>query len=184
MIDATLFTSRADNYIDHVRCRSIDPCLTSRDEIYRNVGESRSFGAELDLSYLSESSGIKPYLSLGWLRQRIEVDGSHSYKAGLPLWQGRAGAEYTGSYGAFELRGNLFLRFQSGSERLEMTGHGPAESNKSGWLTVNLNIGMEFRDRYRLNIGLRNLTDRRYTAATENLYAEQRSVYAKLSMAL
>jgi outer membrane receptor protein involved in Fe transport len=65
-----------------------------------------------------------------------------------------------------------------------MTGHGPAESSKSGWLTVNLVLGIALRDRYRLNIGLRNLTDRRYTAATENLFAEQRSIHAKVSLAL
>ncbi|HJN49479.1 MAG: TonB-dependent receptor [Pseudomonadales bacterium] len=184
MIDATLFTSRAENYIDHLRCRSIDNCLTARDETYRNVGESKSFGVEIDLAYLPDSSAIKPYLNVGWLRQKNEVDALDSYKTGLPLWQGRFGSTFTGSYGGFELRGDLFLRVQSGSERLEMTGHGPAESSKSGWLTVNLVLGIALRDRYRLNIGLRNLTDRRYTAATENLFAEQRSIHAKVSLAL
>jgi len=182
IFDGTLFANQAENYIDHLLCTAADDCLTSRDEIYRNIGASKSFGMETAIDYVPEYSNLKPYLNLSWFRRRNETDGVDSYKTGIPNWQGRVGVRHSKSTNNFNLWSDLFIRFESSVEELDISGVGVRESHRDRWLSVNLNLGFAFKQWYRLNLDLKNITDRKYMAATENLWAEQRSVHLKLSL--
>ena len=134
------------------------------------------------VEYLVEHSNVKPYLNLSWFRRRNELEGLDSYKSGIPKWRGRAGITYATSYQSFDLRSDLFVRYESSSEELEISGTRLRESQRDDWVSVNLNLGIAFRQRYRLNLDLINLTDRKYMPATENLWAEQRSIHLKFSL--
>lgn len=182
IFDGTVFASQAENYIDHLLCRAADNCLTSRDEIYRNIGQSNSFGAEMAVQYLPGNSNFTPYLNVSWYRRRNEFSGLDSYKTGIPKWQGRAGLSHAKSYNGFALRSDLFVRFESPAQELEISGTGLRESHADHWFSVNLNVAIEFKQQYRLNLDLTNLTDRKYMPATENLWAEQRSIHLKFSL--
>jgi len=178
-VDATLFHTRADDYIDHVSCQATDNCLTAADEIYKNVGQATSFGVEVFAQV--ELDAFDLYTNLTWLRRHKNDEGVDTYNTGVPRLSGRLGVRR-------ELRRaidlDVFTRFESSADETEATRSGFRTSRYPGFVTVNANLGWSLRNRYRFRLGLGNLLDKRYSSATENLLAPGRHIMARLAVDL
>ncbi|MBT7371470.1 MAG: TonB-dependent receptor, partial [Gammaproteobacteria bacterium] len=94
-LDAVLFQTHAEDYIDHVRCLPGDGCPGPRDEIYKNVGESSSHGVELTVDY--SRGDYKLESSITWLQRHKDYDGVETWDSGVPLLSGRISASHNGS---------------------------------------------------------------------------------------
>ncbi len=189
-LDGSLFFSEAKDYIDHVLCSSTSfSCIQpsgSRDRVYVNIDEAQSFGAEGSIAYSTDF--ITPYVNVTWIRRRFERDELRTYETGLAPLSARVGLRSEDELdGGINLWGDLFVRAETDSDELsDISDPEAGLVHKAGWATLNLAGGVEFgpKGRYRLSLELLNLTDKLYTASTENLYARGASAILKLSAAL
>lgn len=179
--DATLFASDADNYIDHVPCfelRCIGGTRRSPAELYVNIGEAETRGLEVYGEY-SINHTLQAYTSLTFLRRKNIFESFSTTDSGIPRVSGVLGLKYRGnlSVGSYWL--DAYLRGESEAEEIESDSD---MHENSGWVTYNLETGLSFGkdDRYRLILNLLNLSNKRYSTATENLLAPERSVQARL----
>lgn len=181
-IDSTLFHSRADDYIDHVFCQAVDNCLTAADKIYKNTGQSSTHGIELSATYSTDHFDI--YNNLTWLRRKKEYEGINSYKSGLPRLSGRLGVTYTPNNPNYPFSVDLYSRYESNADEIQQSGGGTVVQKHEQWLTVNAELNFRIGENYIINASLMNLTDRKYSGATENLYAPKRHFLVKFSARL
>lgn len=183
--DITLFRADAKNYIDNVSCTPSPSCIggTSRApaEIYVNVGEANTTGIEAQLQYLF-SDQLTSYTSLTWMKRKHQYQTFSTYKSGLPAFSGTAGIKYNNK---LDTLGNYWLdiyaRGETNAEEVEQDG---SEHHNAGWVTANAVIGLAFGENnvYQLVAEFNNLFDNSYSSATENLWAAQRNVQAKLTI--
>lgn len=172
-VDATLFHTRAHNYIDHVPCESADDCLSPADEIYRNVGEASTVGLELMLRV--QADGFVPYASLTWLRRHKQYEGVDTWQSGVPRIAGRGGIKRRlGQDSSVD----VYARFQSDADEATAGRHGTTVEHFAGFVTLNAAMHWQWREHYRLDMVLENITDKPYSVATENLPAPGRSLRA------
>ncbi|MBD3647468.1 MAG: TonB-dependent receptor, partial [Pseudomonadales bacterium] len=172
LVDAALFWSSADNYIDHVFCTPDDNCLTSRDKLYKNVGEANSHGVEVSTRYSLEMAEI--YANLTWMKRRKDEQGVDTYNSGVPEWSGRVGIERESVLFGQRLSVDVYSRFESSSEETVLTSHGLDTETNDGWATWNADVNLYWNDRFQITGSLRNITDKKYSSATENLLAPGR----------
>ncbi|MCB0358431.1 MAG: TonB-dependent receptor [Bdellovibrionales bacterium] len=177
-MDTTFFLSAAKDYIDHVRCTEgsdlCGPRLGSRDRVYVNVDQARTYGAELAASF--DAGAVTPYGSLTWLRRRFEGMDGTTYKTGLPSLSGRGGVRFDHRFSP-DMRGwlDFYTRAATGSD--ELLDDGSVE-HAGGWGTLNLSVGTALLggEHLRYMIDFLNLGDKLYRTSTENLPARGRSV--------
>ncbi len=175
-----LFNTWAKDFIDHVPCSDIGADCAgitgTRDRIYANINEARTFG--LEFSGALRLNSITPYANLTWLRRRFENNGTSTYDTGLPALSGRFGIE-----GEHQLNSttfgwvDLFLRAASSADEPA----GSAIENHPGWVTINFALGLNLAEKqqYRLTAEFLNLANKEYTPATENLVARGRSAFVR-----
>ncbi len=178
-LDAGIFATRANNYIDHLFCAPEDGCLGPRDKVYRNVGKANSQGVELVGSMsLGESTA---YTNLTWLKRKKEYEGVSTYRSGIPELSGIVGWRVPMSWRGNSLELDTFIRFSSSSDELFVAGRTLQEESHAGWGTLNANINFATSSHYKVALQLVNLTDKQYSTSTENLFAPGRSVRLMLS---
>ena len=186
ILDAGLFYTESSNYIDHVFCTPGDGCLSSRDKIYVNVGESTAEGLEF---YTTRETGTwRPYLSLTWMNRSNRYENFVTDDSGTPSLSGTLGllherriSDRVDGWIDFALRG------ESDSRREEPSSTGtPTIEKDDSWITLNLSGGTSFgrERRVSLVVELENLGDETYSTSAENLYAPGRSIAARLNLAL
>ncbi|NNC99972.1 MAG: TonB-dependent receptor, partial [Gammaproteobacteria bacterium] len=139
VLDAVLFNSQASDYIDHVFCNPEDACLTDRDKIYRNVGESDSYGLEVSLS--KRLADYQLYADATWIRRKKNYQGVNTWDSGIPELSGRLGLRRTWHA---PLEVNLFARFATAADDAELTRRGVEVSRYAGYATVNANLHYSF----------------------------------------
>ncbi|MDH5737504.1 MAG: TonB-dependent receptor, partial [Gammaproteobacteria bacterium] len=179
MLDATVFATTADNYIDHVFCQTGDPCLTPADKIYKNIGESSSHGLELSMIYAMEHLDI--YNHLTWMKRKKEYEGLSTYKSGTPLVTGRLGVIYTTDLASYPFSVDLYSRYESNADEAELSGGSVIVTENNHWVTLNADLNIRLGEDYAISASLNNLTDRKYTGAMENLYAPERHIQVRFS---
>ncbi|HKI75029.1 MAG TPA: TonB-dependent receptor, partial [Pseudomonadales bacterium] len=177
MFELTLFHTSANDYIDHVNCDTGDPCLTTADQIYKNVGSATTFGLESSARFSVDTTTV--YADITWLRRHKQYEGVDTFNAGVPMLSGRLGVER--NIGD-ELHVDLFSRFESSADTTEMTRRGATTDHHGGFATLNTELNWNLSGVVRINVGLENLADRRYSFATENLLAPGRHVSASIAM--
>ncbi len=178
-LDAGIFATSARNYIDHLFCTPEDACLGPRDKIYRNVGEANSRGVELVGSLsLGETTA---YTNVTWLKRKKEYEGVSTYRSGIPELSGLVGWRLPMSWRGNSLELDTFIRFASSSDELFVAGRTLQEEIHPGWGTLNANINFATSTHYKVALQLVNLTDKKYSTSTENLFAPGRSVRLMLS---
>lgn len=171
--DTSFFYARAKDYVDHVLCTSTDAlCVqpaTTRDRVYVNINEARSFGAELMASY--DVEGIVPYSQWTWLRRKFETDEYETFDTATPTFYTRTGVRYeTELVEEITAWVDVFARASTDSEERESA----TESvEKAGWGTFNTAVGADFgKERgVSLSVEVFNIFDKSYTPARENLVA-------------
>lgn len=182
IVDAGVFATRANDYIDHVFCVLEDQCLGSRDKIYKNIGEAQTHGLELMTKFKLGVSSI--YSNLTWLKRRKEYEGVETYKSGVPLISGILGWRTQIPWQQNTIEFDIFSRFASSVDEKSVSGRTIVEEAHSGWGTLNATINFATPHRYKVGLQLVNLTDKKYSTSTENLFAPGRSVRLLLSAEL
>ncbi|MBP8924514.1 MAG: TonB-dependent receptor [Pseudomonadales bacterium] len=186
ILDTGLFYTESRDYIDHVLCTAADNCLSGRDRIYVNVGESTAEGLEFYTTL--EEGAWRPYMSLTWMNRSNRYESFVTDDSGTPSLSGTLGllherriSDRIDGWIDFTLRG------ESDSRREEPSSAGTAilEEDDS-WITLNLSAGASIgaERRVSLVVALENLGDETYSTSAENLYAPGRSIAARLNLAL
>lgn len=181
-VDMALFGTRSRDYIDHVFCTPGDTCLSREDKYYRNIGESRAHGLEALISWQSLSLPIQPYINFTWIQRENDFGSLTTWESGIPSLSGRAGVELETGMGGMPIWIDLFLRGENGSRLTEPGTRGFVQSEKAGWITVNLAASMTlpWHEGLQLAMEVYNLGDRRYHESTENLLAPGRGATVSL----
>ena len=177
--DLTIFHTTAHDYIDHVNCLATDPCLTSRDQIYKNIGRATTFGIEL-WSEIDMDSFLL-YADLTWLRRRNVNEGLDTFNSGVPALNGRLGIrrQFATSFSA-----EVFSRFQAAADETKLGRGGPVTAHYAGFGTLNATLQWSWQSRYEATLSLENISDKRYSYATEDLVAPGRHVRAMFTINL
>lgn len=182
--EISAFFSDADDLIDFVRCsESTAFCLEPsgrNDRVYVNIDRAKSYGAESTVSYQAEE--FMPYISLAWIRRKERSAMLETYDTGLaPVtarWGLRWERDLTSSLGSWA---DIYFRSSSDSDERESASE---IEHKSGWTTLNVSGGLLFgsKRRSRLIVELKNITDKFYIPASENLAAQGLGAAVKLAI--
>lgn len=188
VFDAGVFLSESEDYIDHVFCTPADGCLSPRDKIYVNVGESAAHGLELYASRAEGDFSVRPYASMTWMQRENRYETFETEDTGVPPLAGTLGLVWEPPVAAV-VKGwlDVALRGEAASKREEPASSGLSTLDEDdAWLTLNLSGGARFGDAHRLAVvvELENLSDETYSTSAENLLAPGRSVSARVTLAL
>ena len=188
VFDAGVFRTESEDYIDHVFCAPTDGCLSARDKIYVNIGESNAQGLELYTARAEGDLRWRPYASLTWMKRENRYENFVTEDSGTPSLSGTLGLTWEPLF-ATAMDGwlDLGLRGESASKREEPSSSGLSTLDEDdAWLTLNLSGGLQFGAARRLGlvVELENLSDETYSTSAENLLAPGRSVSARVTLAL
>lgn len=164
-VDATLYHSRARNFIDKVRISGspddfVVPC-SDNCFVWTNASKANTTGAELMLAY--QLSSWRPYMNMGVQKRRLEYStGLKTWDSGLPIFQGRMGMQW---YATEELELDFYVRGGGKSRRDDYDSKGnPERQRTSGYAELNVGAYYQPRQLQNLSVALlaQNLADRRY----------------------
>lgn len=159
-IDATLFYSRARDYIAQVD--TTPPGSPRPTGKYDNVDAARSWGLEIHAEYASDVWGLTPYVTAALLHRELEYGNGFTTKdGGAPSVSGRLGVRKSWSLAGAEINADLFLR---GESRVRLRGEDRAISAEAaGWTTINLSADVQWDNGLSLVAELTNLGNHSYT---------------------
>ncbi len=150
-LDANLFYTMADDYIDTVHTGSYSVEVTETLSIpteleayyYRNISKAVSYGLELTgRLYLGN---FTPYLNTTIMRRQYKTDSGSTYDTGTPLLKGRAGVRFDDNIWANPYYVDLFTRFATECDNDNLDGASYFDDyHFSGYVTLNLALGMNF----------------------------------------
>ena len=183
--DASFFYTEGKDYIDHVLCSESDArCVqptSSRDRVYDNIDEARTFGAEASVYWYLDP--LTPYASGTWLRRRFTRSGDSTYKTGIPDMFGRIGVKAEHRFSdPIMLWGDVYAFASTDAEELD----GNDVLRTAGWGTLNFAFGTVMGDKneLKMSVELLNLGDKFYRTSTENLPARGMSAIVKVGLDL
>lgn len=165
--DATVYHSKARNFIDKVRITGVaegfvTPC-SGRDICFQwfNASKAQTTGAELMLAY--QLANWRPYMNMGVQKRRLEYGtGMKTWDSGLPKFQGRTGVEW---YVNEQLELDFYVRGGGKSRRDDYNSKGDPERQRTSSY-AELNIGAYYQPTQLPNLSLavlaQNLANRRY----------------------
>lgn len=159
LVDATLFHTRAQDYIASV---VIDPS-NPRNIIsqYQNIDSARTTGLELHGEYATGVQGLTPYVTAAMLRREFTyANGYATTDSGTAAVAGRIGVRKSWSLGEVTGELDLFLRGETGATLRNASGAVTADA--SGYGTLNLHGSADFGNNISAVLELNNLTDRSY----------------------
>lgn len=157
-LDGSIFYTESEDYITRVL---IDD---GPSDIWENIEQARSYGAELFLEYNTEVAGnMRPYLNGTWLRRRYETQTYSTYDTLTPEFTARLGLRFD-----LPMNGwlDLFVRGATDATLKDETG---VVEESDGWSTLNLWLGMNLgrRENLALTLHLNNLADAEYQPTNE-----------------
>jgi len=168
--DIGAFYTTAKNYITIWRVP--DRPAGSPEYTFDNVESSKTYGAELTLSYINKPLNLTPYLSGVWINRTFNRGGDlgETDHTGLPKWNGTVGIRYEKSLNAkHDLFADAYCRVSAnsledqidGSTRNSLLSYG-------GWSTFNLALGTSGKFSanklrgYSVSLNLNNIFDKAY----------------------
>lgn len=159
-LDAALFYSVADDYIDTVYLAQ--SFMGMRTLTYRNISKATTWGAEL--SAACRVDNFEPYASLSALRRRYDTGTEQSYDTGTPTFAGRAGVKYTADLNGILGYVDVYSRFASATDNASLDGVSYfANSHIAGYATYNLSFGVYLcDDMLKIYGAAENLSDKDY----------------------
>ena len=158
VFDAGVFRTESEDYIDHVFCAPMDGCLSARDKIYVNIGESNAQGLELYTARAEGDLRWRPYASLTWMKRENRYENFVTEDSGTPSLSGTLGLTWEPLF-ATAMDGwlDLGLRGESASKREEPSSAGLSTLDEDdAWLTLNLSGGLQFGAARRLGLVVRD----------------------------
>ena len=188
VFDTGVFRTASEDYIDHVFCAPVDSCLSARDKVYVNIGESTAQGLELYVARAEGDLRWRPYASLTWMTRENRYENFVTEDSGTPSLSGALGVTWEPLFAA-SMDGwlDLGLRGETASKREEPASGGLSTLDEDdAWLTLNLSGGLQWGTARRLGlvVEFENLSDETYSTSAENLYAPGRSMSARVTLAL
>jgi len=174
--DLGTFYTTAENYITIQR---VGGQAGSPEYTFGNVESSKTYGAELALSYRHEPTDITPYLTGVWINRTFNRGGDigETDRTGLPKWNGNLGVKYEcGSASSLNFHADAYGRFTAGSEEDQID-----ESTRNsvlrypGWATLNFAFGVrkpfsaDKKRSFFADINLNNVLNKAYIPAMSTL---------------
>ena len=159
LVDATLFHSRARDYIATV------PVVTSnpRDTVsqYTNIDRASTWGVELHAEYDSGAFGLTPYVTAAAMRREFTyANGFATRDSGTPTLSGRIGLRKAWSMGGVEGELDLFIRGETAVTLRDDSG--AVTDRASGYGTLNLHGSVDLGPDTFAVFEINNITDRVY----------------------
>ena len=161
-LDASLFYSIADNYID-----ALPSVEHNGADMYQNVAKAKTLGAEVSVSTRILQTGFEPYASLTWMRRQYDYGNSvETYDSGTPSLSARYGIRWNGEYDSLNLHVDGYAWSQSATDYRSIDGE--SDYHLGGATTFNLTGGVAFgpQNKYSVDVGLYNITDKAYREQT------------------
>ena len=161
-LDASLFYSIADNYID-----ALPSAEHGGEDMYQNVSKAKTLGAEVSISTQILQTGFEPYASLTWMRRQYDYgNGVETYDSGTPSLSARYGIRWNGEYDSLNLHVDGYAWSQSATDYRSIDGE--SDYHLGGATTFNLTGGVAFgpQNKYSVDVGLYNITDKAYREQT------------------
>lgn len=159
LVDATLFYSRAQDYIAAIEIVTSNP----RDTVsqYQNIDSARTWGVELAAEYDTGFHGLTPYVSAALMQREFTyANGYSTTDSGTASLAGRIGLRAAWDFGAVHGESDLFLRGESGVTMRDDTG--AVTDTATGYATLNLHNSISLGDNTTAVIEVNNITDRLY----------------------
>ena len=161
-LDTALFYSKADDYID---------TLTIAEGVnqYDNISEATTFGWETTLS-LRVLDSLEPYASFAFMRRKFEQNNISTFDSGTPEITARYGVRWNDTLYGLNVRADAYAvtRSESVQKNFAYDPSDPDSQKESfhlgGSTTLNLTAGISFgkNSAHSLDVGLYNITDKRY----------------------
>ena len=171
VIDATIFYTRADDYIATV--------VTGRTGTYQNVDSAVSWGLEL---YAEQDLGfwnLSAYGSAAAMRRKlIYANGYETFSSGTPLLSGKVGLRKAWETETLSGTFDLFVQGETSVDYRDETG--AVIGHAGGYGTLNLRADMDLGNDLSLVAEVNNITDRSY-APYDQMEGAERSVNLFLS---
>lgn len=161
-LDASLFYSIADNYID-----ALPSAEHGGKDMYQNVAKAKTLGAEVSISTQILQTGFEPYASLTWMRRQYDYgNGVETYDSGTPSLSARYGIRWNGEYDSLDIHVDGYAWSQSATDYHSIDGE--SDYHLGGATTFNLTGGVAFgpQNKYSVDVGLYNITDKAYREQT------------------
>ena len=161
-LDASLFYSIADNYID-----ALPSAEHGGEDMYQNVAKAKTLGAEVSISTQILQTGFEPYASLTWMRRQYDYgNGVETYDSGTPSLSARYGIRWNGEYDSLDIHVDGYAWSQSATDYRSIDGE--SDYHLGGATTFNLTGGVAFgpQNKYSVDVGLYNITDKAYREQT------------------
>lgn len=164
-LDATLYHSRAKDFIDKVdigdtaegymaSCGARDVCFE-----WVNANKAQTTGAEIMAAY--QLDVWRPYVNLGIQKRRLKyATGLKTWRSGLPIYQGRAGVQWQ-TLPDLEL--DFYVRSTGKSRRQGYSSKGEPEKQRTS-AYAEFNLAAYYQPLPQLDIAVQalNLTNRSY----------------------
>lgn len=168
-LDSALYFAQAKDYIASVACNGEAVCngttnsSRSGNYYYNNIDKANTYGMELVAQYTGWE--VSPYLSANFIRRQYDGASIKTWDTGEPSLTGRLGAKHSLSLDRFLINSDFYIAAASHAKN----NTGDSEIRSAGWTTLNLVLNTEFGadDQFQANVGLYNLTNKRYTTAHE-----------------
>ncbi|WP_333817719.1 TonB-dependent receptor, partial [Tabrizicola sp.] len=171
VIDATLFYTKADDYIATV--------VTGRTGTYQNVDAATSWGLEL---YAEQDLGfwnLSAYGSAAAMRRKlIYANGFETFDSGTPLLSGKVGLRKGWETESLSGTFDLFVQGESSVDYRDETG--AVTGHAGGYGTLNLRADVNLGNDLSLVAEVNNITDRSYEPY-DQMEGAERSVNLFLS---
>lgn len=167
--DLAAYYTKSEDYI--TTRKYTGPGAGANDLIFDNVNKADTQGVELELAWLHEASGLKPYTGGAYIRREFDYGGSlgKTTQTGLSPWTGKTGLKFERAVNdRLSLHADANLRY--GSRAKDKVSETEVDEN-AGWATANFSVGAEFgRDRnYFVDFQLNNLLNKEYRTSLSGL---------------
>ncbi|MFV0282820.1 MAG: TonB-dependent receptor plug domain-containing protein [Castellaniella sp.] len=181
VLDATVFYTRAKDYITTTPCGSSGTCPAG-DYTYVNANRADTHGIELAAEYALPGTDFTPYVTASWIQRKLKYAAYSTRDSGVPALSGRAGVRYdTTLYGA-DLWADLFVRAATPVKVTSLDGTTLTTDRLPGWGTLNLAFGGTHGKERKVQVGvqLNNILNKEYRSSFDSLPGIGRSVEVTL----
>ncbi|MFI0396350.1 TonB-dependent receptor plug domain-containing protein [Paracoccus sp. p1-h21] len=170
MLDATLFYSRARDYI--TKAAQPGPYPGREVLAWQNVESARSWGLELAAEAAAGFWGLRGYGNLTVMRRQLELaSGQRSFKSGTPQVFGRIGLQKDWQMAGVDGSLDLFLRGAGRAEDFDTSEY--RQTRAAGYATLNLATQVNLPQDVTMTIEALNLLNKSYNPIDEAPGAER-----------
>lgn len=158
MLDATLFYTRAEDYIGYEDL----PDGPGPERRFVNINEARTTGVELAVEYsLPSWDATTLYLNGSLLRRELDYGTRTTTDSGTPSLAGNVGVRHEWSLSPATLaEADVFVRGESQAKLRDAAGE--ISSEAAGYGTLNAYLGLRHGANFDLGLSLWNLLDKSY----------------------